>query len=46
MKITDDATKLHIENVVADTIDGEITITIPEDTGRYTIDIIPIEDEK
>lgn len=46
MKITNDATKLHIENIIMDTTEGEVTITLPEKTGRYTIDIIPFGDDK
>lgn len=38
--------KLHIENIVADTTEGEVTITLPANTGKYTVDIIPLDDEK
>jgi len=45
MKITAVHMKLHIENIIADTTEGEITITLPAKTGKYDINIIPREDK-
>ena len=45
MKISNNDTKLHIENIVADTTEGEITITLPAKTGKYKVDVIPWEDK-
>ena len=36
---------LHVENIIADTKDGAITFTMDKGTGKYKVDIIPIEEK-
>ena len=40
--VVDDATGLHVENMVADTKKGDINIKLAKGTGKYRVDIIPL----
>jgi len=41
-----DNSPLTIKGVQGDTKDGEIIITLPKGSGKYNIDIIPLEATK
>jgi len=40
-----DNQKLHLENVVINTAEGEVNINLPTNTGEYSVNIIPITDK-
>ena len=40
--IVDDATGLHLENIIADTKMSDINIKLAKGTGKYRVDIIPL----
>ena len=45
MKVVDNI-PLTLKGVQGDTKDGDIIITLPKGSGKYSIDIIPLEKKK